>query len=84
MNISFTVLSNQTSKTACEQSGPFPWAALCVPMAWLVVSLNHGLETTPAVAPAKLGDVGLPETLSRSALGPSHVSHHTLLSVIRA
>lgn len=54
-------------------------AALCVPVAWLVVSVSHSLEPAPVAAPAQLGGVGLPETLSRSALGPSQFTHHTLL-----
>lgn len=53
-------------------------AALCVPVAWLVVSVSHSLEPAPVAALAKLRGVGLPETLSRSALGPSQFTHTTL------
>lgn len=52
-------------------------AAVCVPAAWLVVSVSHSLEPAHVAALAKLWGVGLPETLSRSALGPSQFTHTT-------
>ena len=45
----------------------------------IVVSVSRSLERAPVAAPAQLGGVGLPETLSRSALGPLtvHTPHFT-------
>lgn len=73
---------HQTSELACVQFGEIPWCAgqHCVsPWPGLVVSVSHSLEPAPVAAPAQIRGVGLPETLSRSALGPSQFTHHILL-----
>lgn len=66
----------------CVQFGPFPWSAdlhCAFQLAWIVVSMSHSLEPSPAVAPTKLRCWPTWNTIQDST-GP--LTLHTLLDKI--